>query len=79
MEEKHRAESGKEKPRFVSAEKKRLSEAKDKLVVLVPPVRRLSIVRVQFELRSVAVQVEHVRVVIAVDMYAAPSASPPLE
>lgn len=79
MEEKYRTKSGKEKPRFVSAEKKRLSETEDELVVPIPPVRRFRVVCVQFELRIVPVQIEHVRVAVAVDMYAAPSASPPLE
>lgn len=79
MEEKYRTKSGKEKPRSISAEKKRLSEAEDKLVVLVPPVGRLRVIRVQLELCAVAVQIEHVRVVVAIDMYAAPSYPPPLE
>ena len=38
----------------------------DKLIVGIPPVVRLGIVRVQLQLAIVLVQVEHVRIAIAV-------------
>ena len=43
-----------------------LSGAEDELVVGIPPVRRLRDVRVQLELNIVGVQVEHIRIAIAV-------------
>ena len=50
----------------MSAEKKRLSETEDKLVVRIPPVVRLSIVAIEFKLFAIRVQVENVRIAIAV-------------
>ena len=46
--------------------KKILSDAENKLIVFVPPVRRLSNVAVKFELAAIVVQVEHVRIAIAI-------------
>lgn len=79
MEEKYRTKSGKEKPHPIGAEKKVVSRDKHKLIVLAPPVRRLRVIRVKLEPHSVTIQIEHIRVTIAVDMYAAPSNPPPLE
>lgn len=50
----------------MNAEKKRLSRPENKLVVTIPPVRRLSVVRMELQLVAIAIKVEHVRVAIAV-------------
>ncbi|MCX6766433.1 MAG: hypothetical protein NT170_01455 [Candidatus Moranbacteria bacterium] len=65
--ERKNEKSGKEKPRFVNAEKKkRLSEAENKLVVGISPVAGLGVVRVECEPSVVPVQVEHIRIAVAV-------------
>jgi hypothetical protein len=43
-----------------------LSEAEDKSIVSIPPVRRIGIVAVERELIAIRVQVENVRVAIPV-------------
>ena len=64
--EKQTGKSGKEKPRFVGAEKNWLAGSENKPVARMPPVRRLGIVAVEFELLAIRVQVEDVRIAIAV-------------
>jgi hypothetical protein len=62
--------SGKEKPRFVGAEKETLSKTEDKLIVIIPPVRRMRIIAVEFELIAIPVQIKHIRVAVPVNFCA---------
>ncbi len=58
---------------------RRVAESEDPVVVAIPMLVRPRDVRVQLELGTVPVQVEDVRVAIAVAIYRVPSISPPLE
>ena len=58
---------------------KRFAESEDPSVVVIPMLVRPRVAGVQLELGTVPVQVEDVRVAIAVVMHKMPSISPPLE
>ena len=59
--------------------KKTLSGDKHPMIVSIPPLVRLGIVAIELELRPIGVQVEHVRVAIAVgNLCAKPSISLPV-
>ncbi len=47
------------------------------MIVRIPPVRRLGIVRVEVQLVAVTIEVENVRIAIAVLLYAIPSVPRP--
>lgn len=47
-------------------EKIRLSDTEDKLVVSIPPVVRLGVVAIKLQPSAVRVQVEHIRITIAI-------------
>ncbi len=81
MEEKL-VQSGKEKPRYLGAEKNVVSQTgktKDELIVGIPMIARLRPVVVEPDPVRIAFQIEDVRIAIGVGMYGAPSKSLPAQ
>ncbi|MFH0804511.1 MAG: hypothetical protein V1896_02835 [Candidatus Zambryskibacteria bacterium] len=71
--------SGKEKPCEIAipqGKDKKLSGTEEELIVGIPPVRRIGVVCVHPELVTIIVEVEHVRVAVAVYLYTTPSITP---
>ena len=65
--EKQIGKSGKEKPHFLNnAEKKRLSEAKDKLIVEIPLVRGFRPIVVEPKTVVIPVHIEHFRIAVGI-------------